>query len=393
MIFTIIIITILIIQFVYYMSLLSSSEEPKMEYYRDIPSKENPAIVGMMVKENVDGNDIMATILDLWKKDYIAIENIVVNGKEQCILSETGKDRFLTLKDYENYLLDEIFKDNNKVVFEEFVNSPKFEIIFKNIGNMINKRVDLKSNHKISKVRLFNKINFISHQITIGFILFFPLFNLLFDNYLISFIISYVINIIFSILIKNFIINKNHDVEELIFGYSIIVSLVYTGLLLMSYLLCSYEYEMLNYINLINLGISLFYIIVLLLGKYVKYNKFNFIDIVFLLISIVSSILLNVVGIAICILYFASQIYFKSPSHVYLSTGTEIDKWNALRKFLNDFTIINEREMNEIKVWEDYLIYAIAMGVNKKVISEYLKLTNIKLINSSILEKNYVEKI
>ena len=137
MIFTIIIITILIIQFVYYINLLSSSEEPKMEYYRDIPSKENPAMVGMMVKGNVDGNDIMATILDLWKKDYIVIENVFVNGKEQCVLSETGKERFLTLKDYENYLLDEIFKDNDKVIFEEFVNSPKFEIVFKNVGNMI----------------------------------------------------------------------------------------------------------------------------------------------------------------------------------------------------------------------------------------------------------------
>ena len=393
MIFTIIIITILIIQFVYYINLLSSSEEPKMEYYRDIPSKENPAMVGMMVKGNVDGNDIMATILDLWKKDYIVIENVFVNGKEQCVLSETGKERFLTLKDYENYLLDEIFKDNDKVIFEEFVNSPKFEIVFKNVGNMISKRVDLKSNHKISKARLFNKINFISNQTTMGFIIFFPFLNLFLDNYLISFAISYLCNILFSYLIKNIIINKNHDVEELVFGYSITLSLVYTGLLLVIYLLSGYEYQMIDYINLINIGIVLIYIVVLLLGKYEKYNKFNFMDVVFLLISIVSSILLNVVGIAICILYFSSQIYFKSPSHVYLSSGTEIDKWDALRKFLNDFTIINEREMVEIKVWEDYLIYAIAMGVNKKVISEYLKLTNIKLINSSILEKNYIEKI
>ena len=226
-----------------------------------------------------------------------------------------------------------------------------------------------------------------------GFIIFFPFLNLFLDNYLISFAISYLCNILFSYLIKNIIINKNHDVEELVFGYSITLSLVYTGLLLVIYLLSGYEYQMIDYINLINIGIVLIYIVVLLLGKYEKYNKFNFMDVVFLLISIVSSILLNVVGIAICILYFSSQIYFKSPSHVYLSSGTEIDKWDALRKFLNDFTIINEREMVEIKVWEDYLIYAIAMGVNKKVISEYLKLTNIKLINSSILEKNYIEKI
>ena len=366
MIFLIVMIAILIIQFVYYINLLSSSEEPKMEYYRDIPSKENPAIVGMMVKENVDGNDIMATILDLWKKGYIIVENVVINGKEQCVLSETGKDRFLTLKDYENYLLDEIFKENDKVIFEDFVNSPNFENVFKNIGNMISKRVDIKSNHKISKTRLFNKINFISNQLTIGFIIFFPLFNLFIDNYLLSFAVSYLLNLTFLFLIKNIIINKHHDIEILLFGYSITLALVYSGLLLLVYLLSGYEYEMIDSINLMNLVLGFIYVVILLLGKFEKYNRFNFIDVVFLLIAIISSILLNVVGMAICILYFSSQIYFKSPNHVNLSTGTEIDKWNALRKYLNDFTIINEREMNEIRVWENYLIYAIAMGVNKK---------------------------
>lgn len=39
------------------------------------------------------------------------------------------------------------------------------------------------------------------------------------------------------------------------------------------------------------------------------------------------------------------------------------------------------------------LLYGIAMGVNKKVVIEYAKLANIKLINNSILDKCYSENI
>lgn len=386
-------IIILIIQFCYYIRLLYSSEDSKIEYYREIPSNENPAVVGMMVKNNVDGNDIMATILDLWKKDYLVIENVIIDGEERCVLSETGKDRILSLKDYENYLLDEMFKDSNKIIFDNFVNSPNFEIIFKNIGNMIAKRVDLKSKHKISKKRLFNKINFISNQFAFGFVVFFPFINLIIDNSIISAIISCCINLFFSILVKKLIINKNHDIEELVFGYSITLALIYFGLFLITCFISSYKYEFSNYINLMNMINSCLFIFCLLVGKVEKNNKFNFWDMLFLSFSIASIIFLNLIGIIIGILYFSSQIYFKSPVHVHLKDDSEIEKWNGLKNFLNDFTIINERNMNEIKIWEDYLIYAIAMGVNKKVISEYLKLTNIKLINNNILKQNYIEKL
>ena len=44
---------------------LVNQKEDKIEYYRDIPSNEAPAVIGLIVKENIDGNDIVATLLDL----------------------------------------------------------------------------------------------------------------------------------------------------------------------------------------------------------------------------------------------------------------------------------------------------------------------------------------
>lgn len=46
----------------------------------------------------------------------------------------------------------------------------------------------------------------------------------------------------------------------------------------------------------------------------------------------------------------------------------EYIKWHGLRNFLIDFSKIDDREIKEVSVWEDYLVYATALGVGKKVL-------------------------
>lgn len=371
---------------------LKSSNKTKFDYYRDIPSNENPAIIGLMVKGNVDGNDIMATILDLWKKGYIDVQYRYVNNEEKCILLDNEKDRFLTLKDYENYLLDELFKDSKEIVFDDFISSPKFEIIFKNVGNMIQKRVDIKSFHKISKKKIFNKINFLVNYMVLGYSIFFSFLYLLTSNFAISIIFGYIINLIIFLLIKNVILNVNR-IEHLVLGYSVALSVVYFGLLVIVYLLSNYIYEVNNYITILNMIISVVLLISMLLGNIKNILFHNFTDTLIFIFSIVSIIFNNIIGVCICIIYFSNRIYLLSPNHVNYSNSSELEKWQALKKFLNDFSVINERELMEVKIWDKYLIYAIAMGVNKKSIEKYIKLSNIKLINMNIINKYYVENI
>lgn len=48
----------------------------------------------------------------------------------------------------------------------------------------------------------------------------------------------------------------------------------------------------------------------------------------------------------------------------------ESAKWNALEKFMKDFSLIDKREVPELVLWEKYLVYATAFGVADKVIKQ-----------------------
>lgn len=45
-------------------------------------------------------------------------------------------------------------------------------------------------------------------------------------------------------------------------------------------------------------------------------------------------------------------------------------KWKGLKKYMEDFSLLNEREVPELVLWEKYLVYATAFGIADKVISQ-----------------------
>ena len=389
----VLIVIIFFFESIYYIYFINTHKQEKIEYFRDIPSNENPAIVGLMVKGNVDGNDIVATILDLWKKEYINVEYRIIDGEQKCVIKDAGKDRFLILKDYENYLLDELFKDNKEVVLDDFVKTPKFEIIFKNVGNMINRRVNLKKVHKVSYKRLASKINFLVNYIVLGFAMFFSIIYIISNNFLLSIIAGFIINIILFMLIKALLVKEERNVEGLLFGISTAISIVYFGVLIIAYLIGNYTYQYNQYFEIGNVVISIIMLLCFFIGDYNKKMVLTPIDYIVFIYAIPSIIFGNLIGLCVSIVYLSHRVYLKSPKHSYLSDGNEIDKWKALKKFLNDFSVIGQRDMMEVQVWDKYLIYGIAMGVNRKIILEYAKLANIKLINSTLLDSCYSENI
>ena len=46
----------------------------------------------------------------------------------------------------------------------------------------------------------------------------------------------------------------------------------------------------------------------------------------------------------------------------------EYTKWYALYNFLNSATLMNEKSIVELPLWEEYLVYATAFGISEKVI-------------------------
>ncbi len=64
--------------------------------------------------------------------------------------------------------------------------------------------------------------------------------------------------------------------------------------------------------------------------------------------------------------------YFKHHAGKYILLTAfgenEYAKWRGLYNFLKSNTLINERQVIELPIWEKYLIYATAFGISKKVI-------------------------
>lgn len=49
---------------------------------------------------------------------------------------------------------------------------------------------------------------------------------------------------------------------------------------------------------------------------------------------------------------------------------TERQQWKGLKKYMEDFSMLKEREIPELVLWEKYLVYATAFGISDKVIKQ-----------------------
>ena len=48
----------------------------------------------------------------------------------------------------------------------------------------------------------------------------------------------------------------------------------------------------------------------------------------------------------------------------------EKEKWEGLKRYMEDFSLLNEREVPELSLWEEFLVYATAFGVADKVLKQ-----------------------
>ena len=56
---------------------------------------------------------------------------------------------------------------------------------------------------------------------------------------------------------------------------------------------------------------------------------------------------------------------------VYTQAGVdEQDKWKAFKKYMEDFSLLKEKDVPDLAVWERYLVYATAFGISEKVIKQ-----------------------
>jgi len=70
--------------------------------------------------------------------------------------------------------------------------------------------------------------------------------------------------------------------------------------------------------------------------------------------------------------FIACSVYLYKISGKYILLTTfgeeEYSKWRGLYNFLNSETLMNERTVVDLVIWEQYLVYATAFGISEKVI-------------------------
>lgn len=67
---------------------------------------------------------------------------------------------------------------------------------------------------------------------------------------------------------------------------------------------------------------------------------------------------------------FVTTLHAKKNLSKYPPTDKGVNEVFGLRKFLKEFTLLDERELKEVTLWKDYMIYATLFGIADKVIKE-----------------------
>lgn len=399
---------ILIIVIAYTFILRKKLLKDKMQYiyYRDIPSSDSPAFVGKIVKGHTDGNDIIATILDLNYRGYIRIETEEIKGKEKRVLYLGKSIRTTELQEHEMFLINKIFKNNSRVIFEDYIKSNKFKQDFKAFDKMLERRIERKTIYRNSLLKNVNKILLLISYFIFGISIFYSIMLpiILGVNNVIRFdtktaiIMNLIISVILYLLVSYkyiLYIEKSTNAREninLSITYIILSVVLGCCIIFNNYnnIFSIFYEEFIWYKVIVNFIISI--VNMMYMFNIIKHTeKEEYLYYVFIIISLFAIILNMKLAMGISIIFFVTYIFFKSPKHSNLKQDDYVCKWISFKKYLEDYSMLSEQESNAIVIWEKYLIYAIALGINKKIIKKYAKLNNIQLLNEVYLKKVYVE--
>lgn len=60
-----------------------------------------------------------------------------------------------------------------------------------------------------------------------------------------------------------------------------------------------------------------------------------------------------------------------SRENVFTQKGVnEKEQWKAFKKYMEDFSLLKDKEVPALVVWEKYLVFATAFGISEKVLKQ-----------------------
>ena len=111
---------------------------------------------------------------------------------------------------------------------------------------------------------------------------------------------------------------------------------------------------------------------------------FVLLSVIFTFGSLIQTALTNntlfMFGIPLGVVLFFSAGTAKYPSKKLAET---MSKWQAFKNFLSDYSQLEEAKITSIHLWEQYFVYAIALGVSDKVVKAYRKALDMGIIKDT----------
>ena len=90
-------------------------------------------------------------------------------------------------------------------------------------------------------------------------------------------------------------------------------------------------------------------------------------------INLYGEIILSILYMFFCILPFVIIWSINRPYVLTTEGKLASYKLQGIKNYIHDFTLLGEKEYKEITLWDNYLIYAIMLGENKKIPLEIVK--------------------
>lgn len=111
-------------------------------------------------------------------------------------------------------------------------------------------------------------------------------------------------------------------------------------------------------------GALIGYIVALVFTITGGFILFGILENIYLLIGVIPFILLSIINLIL-------KSVELSRINVFTQEGVnESEKWKGLKKYMEEFSMLDKREVPEIEIWEKFLVYATAFGIADKVLKQ-----------------------
>ena len=124
-----------------------------------------------------------------------------------------------------------------------------------------------------------------------------------------------------------------------------------------------------------------------------EHEKYTGVAVVYFSIAFLA--IFPIIGIPLAVVWIINGILSAMIAYkinVFSQNGIdEVEQWKAFKKYMQDFSLLKEKEVPSLAIWEKYLVFATAFGISDKVLKQ-LKVVypEINDMNSSLYTYNYI---